>query len=38
MIMIRQNETIINDNDNDNATLNGMEMSQVSDCCSSIQT
>ena len=36
-ITIRQNDTIINDNDNDNATLNAIEMWQVSDCCRSIQ-
>ena len=33
-IIIRQNDTINNDDDNDYATLNGMEMWQVSDCCS----
>ena len=35
--MIRQNDTIINNNDSDSATLNGMEK-EVSDCCSSIYT
>ena len=34
--IIRQNDTTINDNDNDDAILNGMEMWQASDCCSSI--